>query len=309
MSRHTDVRDVVLHQGPLPHRDGRIEWPTHKKEPVEIAPHLWLGPLREAEAIMVACLPRGERFPRPVINIPVHYAMYRTGLPSDASRYGFDEDGRLRTAMQLSRIVRPTSLAYSPGARVRRGKGTRREINPFRVLGPGAATWVLDEDQNCLWDDDADELRRLIVAFRPKQLPVRIRRALWYHEYMHWMQLGDVRLPMLATALEALVHTSDRGHRGKRLGSTDQFVMRLDKLRGLVPGVKWRKSDLDVFYSHRSQLVHGQGAGRLRFSQRGRAVAARLEYGLRFILRESIHSRHVADIFRSDASVRTTLGF
>jgi hypothetical protein len=304
-----DVTDVILHTGAIPYKDGKLVWPTHTRRKISIAPDLWIGPRNDREAIMDACEPRGENTLKAIRQFPCHYAFFRTNPPNKGKRHGFDPDLRLRTAIQLSRIVRPTTTAYAYAARIIRGRGMRREIVAPRVGGPGYSAYVLDESRNCLWDENVTELRAIIEAFRPRRLPRRVRRALWHHEFTAWTHLVDLRLPQCVNGLEAFVHTDERSKGKKGMGSTRQFISRMTMLKQFVPGLTWTERDLEDAYDHRSRLVHGLGGGRAILTKRGLKVFLALEGGYREILKKCILTPVVAQIFSSETSIRTTLGF
>ena len=301
--------DIILHMGPLPERDGELIWPKHTRRRVQIADDIWLGPVRMRHAIMRACELRGERKLRPFHNVPSHFAFIRTSAPDPTDRYAFDGDARLRTALQLSRLVRPTATGLEYAVRVVRVPGERREVIPFDYRGLGATAHVFEENSDCLWDDDVKELARLLAAFEPKRLPNRVKRALWHHEMCAGLYYVELKLPLFVTGLEALIHTDERGRGRRAMGSTEQFVQRLLRLRQFVPELHWTERQLSDVYDHRSRLVHGRGGGDAVLNPQGRAVVRALEHGYRAIVRKCIYSQAVADVFASDASIRATLGF
>lgn len=301
--------DIILHMGSLPHRDGKLIFPRHTKRRVQVAKDIWLGPIRIRQAILRACELRGENVLRPFHNVPAHFGLFRTNAPKPHDRYAFDDDRRLRTALALSRLVRPTSTGLEYAVRLVRVPNLRREIIPFDSRGLGATAHVFDKDNDCLWDEDAKELTALLAAFKPKSLPNRVSAAMWHHEVSAGLYYVEMKLPQLVTGLESLVHTDDRELGKKfRMGSTDQFVERLFRLRQFVPSLRWTKAQLLDFYDHRSQLVHGRGGGHLVLTAKGRATVLAVELGYREVVKRCIHSKHVAEIFESESSVRTALG-
>lgn len=302
------VTDVVLHTGALPHIGNRIVWPQHTRRPIELAADIWLGPVEHADQVMDACVPRGENFPVPIRQYPSHYGFIRTAAPDPEDSFGFDRDLRLRTAIQLSRLARPTHIGTAYAARVFEASSERR-IVPFMARGHGAVSYTSEGGETALWDEDVVVLQNLLAAFNVDRLPNRVLRALWYHEYIFGARYIEVRFPHLITALEALVHTDERRRSGTYKGSTDQFVHRLAKLASLVPGLLWTDAELANAYDYRSGLVHGRLPGEAAMQPVARAAYNALENGLRVVLTAAILHPNVADIFRSDSEIRTTLGF
>jgi len=307
-----DVRttDIVLNTGPLDFPDDRLEFPKFTRRAARLADDLWIGRHAVREAVMDACELRGENSLQAIRQFPSHYGFYRTNAPHAANRYRFDSDNRLRTCLQLSRLIRPSSTGYCYAARIIRDRGRRREIVPFHWRGIGTYAYQLEEGANWFSDEDVAALRSLLTAFRPDALPHRVKRALWYHEYIFWTQMIDVRWPLCVTALEALVHTDDSDVSvRKRMGSTEQFVQRLSHLSQFVPGLTWTTESLRDIYDRRSGLVHGVGRGADAMTPGARRLYLCAEQGLRAILVGSIRKAVIAELFATKASIRTGLGF
>jgi hypothetical protein len=284
--------------------------PEFARTPIELAPGIWLGPAPFAEQILDASQPAGHNTPRPIRQFRSLYAFYRTyENPPYPDRHDFDSDHQLRTTLQLSRLIRPTSTSWEYAAQVWESNDNELEILPAGFTGVGSQAFVLNEDSDWLRDEDGHTLRELLKAFTPETLPERITRALWYHEYLCWLYLVDVRWPLGVTALESLVHTNDFTlPRSKRLGSTAQFVMRLMRLRELVPDLRWTTEDLEAIYDRRSALVHGVGKSAGEIPDEDRRLIGLQEEGLRAILLAGITRPNLAAVFNSEDSVRTSLG-
>lgn len=258
---------------------------------------------------MDACQLRGANTLKPIRQYTSHFAFIRTNPPNPTERYKFDPDSRLRTALQLSRLIKPTNTAYEYAARIITAKRMRREIVPYSVRGIGAHAVSIDDDTNWFGDDHVDALRELLKIFAPATLPERLARALWYHEYVAWTHMIDVRWPLCVTALEALIHTDDSDRpRRSRSGSTKQFVGRLLKLTTYVSGLGWSEAALRAIYDRRSGLVHGVGRGADALTAEGKRLYMAAENGLRTILLAAVRDSSIADIFRTRASIRAALG-
>jgi hypothetical protein len=283
--------------------------PSFSNKPLQLAADLWLGPVPQVELLLDACEHRGHNSPKPFRQFASLYGFYRTyegvELPD---RHSFDPDRRLRTCLQLSRLVRPTSVSYEFAGQIWGSDTEDLEIIPAGFTGVGSQAFVLDEDQDWFRDEDGLALRDLLSSFEPARLPPRLHKALWYHEYLSWIYLVDVRWPLGVTALEALVHT-DESDRSVRLGSTEQFVRRLLKLREFIPSLPWTEQDLSSIYDRRSALVHGVAERTSALEPDDLRLMTLEEEGLRTVLLASIRGPETAAIFETATSVRTYLGF
>lgn len=283
--------------------------PDITRSAVEIAPGIWLGPTPFAEQILDACQPIGHNMKRPYLQFGSLYGFYRVYESAPyPERHDFDPDRRLRTALQLSRLVRPTSTSWEYAAQIWQD-GATPEILPARFTGVGSQAFVLNEDEDWLRDEDVEALRGVLKIFAPEVLPERLKKALWYHEYLCWLYFVDVRWPLGVTALEALIHTNDFSlPRPQRMGSTAQFVRRLTRVRELLPSLQWTKADLEAIYDRRSALVHGVGKSAGEIPEEDLGLIRLEEEGLRRILLAGILDPGIAALFRDDSSVRGHLG-
>jgi len=279
----------------------------HLHEPVALGKDVHLGPFELADRVIAACQSLGENWK------PPHewstYAFWRTGAPYVLDGLiKFDVDRRLSTCIQLSRLVRPTSIGYYRAARLITWPGKALEIVPARYQGRGTIAVVIDTEQDWIRDADIQPIRDLFAAFKPDALPKRVKRALMYHEYAHGLADIDVRWPIIVTAAEALVHTDERkkifGKGG--MAVTEQFVLRLDRLAQRFPAIDWDKDYLRDAYEHRSSFAHGGGLGAMT-EQGSIAMYSRMEKGLREILREAILNPASAAIFANDGDIRAAL--
>jgi len=82
--------------------------------------------------------------------------------------------------------------------------------------------------------------------------PRRVSRALWYYDYAQKTYYADLRWTLIATALEALIHT------GKR-GSTKHFSRRVPALAAEVGAASLTPDTCEDAYGYRSRLSHGDG--------------------------------------------------
>jgi len=155
-----------------------------------------------------------------------------------------------------SGIYHPTTISLRYSARaVLHLDGEVDEIIPGPIYGSGSEVWLASTKnyRNWLTESDIDPLRDLVnqASFILKNMPPRLSRAMWYHEYASRIEYIDVRWTLICTGLESLVKTD-------RHGSTKQFKTRLIAL-AVELGVPLTDLDADTAYDYRSGLVHGQG--------------------------------------------------
>lgn len=305
------IMDVVLAVGPIPTKAGApVSWEKHFDRNVHIIDDLWIGPLRRIKnGVMDGAEPRGQNYRPGFRQYGSLYGFFRKNAPTGGGSYrNWDADGKLWHCVQMARIIRPHSIGGEYAARVVWEKGRRRQVIPARFSGMGSAAYVGREDENWIRDADVVELRDLLTAFRPDQLPDRVKRAMFYHEIAHQIRYIEIRWPLVVTALEALIHTDDRRLPKKRsMGSTKQFTTRLNSLNAYIPALAWTESDLTRIYDYRSASAHGAGLGSEALNPRVMKLYHVVEDGLRAIIIACIKQPAVAAIFASNTSVRSKL--
>lgn len=271
--------------------------PRHLHEKVSLANDLSIGRVTaHTEQVLDACDLIGIRWKRPFRAFGSQYGIARLAPPGHPSQ--FDPDLRLRTCVQLSRVVHPTALGYVfAGRLITEDDGTIVEFAPARLLGAGRHAFVADPTQNWLGDDHVAVLQQLLAAFNPDAYPQRVLNALFYHEYVHQLQTIDARWPLAVTGLESLIHT-DRNH------STRQFVQRLLGLQSTLGVAIANGEDLQAIYDRRSTLAHGQTLGGL--TPENKRLYDLLELLLRTAIKNAILSLAFSDLFRDDARIRAT---
>lgn len=290
----TPVSDVILALGSIEALDGPL--PRHLSEPVQLSASMWIGPIADSAAVRDACEPAAYRDRQVGQLVPCLYGLWCDRPAGDSDPHNFDSDQTLQTALALSRLVRPTSISLKYSAR-RIVHVNGIDYYPHNPFGPGSGAFVLDEASDYLDDLAVAETRALLAAFAPSTLPARVRRALWYHEYLCWNSLVDIRWPLAVTALEALVHTD-------RARSTDQFARRLAALVTHIPGLVWTESDLRDIYDARSGLVHGAETRIDLLTGPQRSLIEVTEQGLRTIVLAAIREPAVGSMFQDEASIK-----
>ena len=218
----------------------------------QLAPDLFISnlPHDTAQEIMDCCDPRCFGFSKPVRQTPQLYAFLRVN-ESGADLWDWKPDERLQQCVALSRLAHPTSIPFAYHAKIKlNDEGKLQELIPFDNSDRYA--WIAERDgRDWLTASDMPKLREL-VSHLPLSLPARVSRAFWYHERAARNYFADVRWALIATALEALVHT-DRTH------STAQFTSRTAKIAVALNCTYYDEGVAASFYDMRSQIAHGQG--------------------------------------------------
>jgi len=293
------IQDLVIHtnegiQGawilppPAPPLQGRFE----------LTDDLWIGPLDEdvAERVLDCCEPPGCWVKKPLRLFHQLYAYVREPVPPEA-KHKWDADNRLLDCVALSRLVHPTSVSFRyAGQIIYNSDGTVREVVPGPVQGHGADAWPPNEqDRDWLNDTDLELLKKLVSELPIANLPPRVWRAFWYHEFAARTGYADVRCTLIVTALEALVHTD-------RQNSTRQFTERVPQLAADLGVANLIKDDAETAYDLRSRLSHGQGLA--IFTQAEREIYEWMELILRAAIKRAILDKQFAVVFSSDDLIR-----
>jgi hypothetical protein len=245
-----------------------------------------------AEQIMDCCEQRVFGIPKPVRLSPQLYAFVRLN-PENDSIWDWVPDQRLEHCVALSRLVHPTSIPLSMHVKISVGAdGNLLELIPIETALQGA--FIADRGgRDWLTTGDARQLRDL-VSHLPLSVPKRVSRALWYFEMAARNYFADIRWTLIATGLEALVHT-ERGR------STHQFTTRTSRLAEFLKIAKFTRDAALSFYDLRSGLSHGQGLGTLAGPEQELYTMG--EDVLRTALLRSILDEAFASTFADTASI------
>lgn len=264
-----------------------------------LAPNIWIERLDAVVArhIAEACSPRNFNLPIQG-QLPHTYAFVRKsrcpGLFEDTG--GLDE---LWSVLNLSRIIRPTTMGNRFAARVSIVNGVVKQVMSYQPKGA-----MLDvfspkvSEQDWLGIPEAERLRSLMPWIITRELlPRRVHNAYWHHEYAMRTYYVDHRWSFVCTALEALVHSN-------RNGSTAQFVHRVGLLGG-GQGITFTEAELVRAYELRSGLVHGSQflSEQARLTDEELDLYHRLEDTLRAVLLRALEDRSFAANFTDEAAI------
>lgn len=242
-------------------------------------------------------IPTGYGVMKPVRQDSYFYAFVRQ-LPGPANIHEWDTDQRLQTAIALSRLIHPTSISFRHAARVEyQADGTLKCAYPAWLTGVDPDSWLAHEHDYRDWliEDEMNQLKALLAGSPLSALPIRLSRALWYHEYASRSYYGEIRWITVCVALESMLHTF-------RYHSTKQFVERVSPMSAIL-GVPLTAPEAETAYEMRSHLSHGDATGKL--SEADEEVYLKLERVLRAALKEAIVNPTFAAIFTDDNTVRS----
>ncbi len=293
------VRDVALQTNGNIH-NAPLEWSTIPASRYDLAPDLWVEklPSKVFWEIYDHCEPEGKwRGAKPGKQFAQLYTFVREVSNATAMDLNWDRDNRLHTCIALSRVVHPTTINYSAVARVTYGDdGSLLEIVPGPVKGHHSEAFLsVSETRDWLVVDELKELSVLLDRYNWPALPERVRRALWTYDYAASDYFIDTRWTLLSSAIEALVHTRQRG-------STAQFVDGLIKLASDVGVQAVTADEANRIYDLRSSLAHGQGLPQVSGEEERLYVL--METILRLALKQAILDPAYAEQFRSDRTIR-----
>lgn len=276
--------------------DEGFQWPQGVHQ---IGDDLFLGvfPHELQHEVVDHCTNRGDT--KIASAIAHHYAFWQT-VPADASPVHWGADGRLRQLLQVARLLRSHTGDLVDAAAIR-GHAGKVVVTPLH----GTEVHPVEPAEAWLRHTDMPDLQRLWATWTGlnygELLPTRVKRALWYFEYLQFVQEIDVRWPLLGTALEALVKVWD----AKDGGSTAVFA-RSGSALAQAAGLAWTESWLRDVYQMRSRFAHGQpptGASSATLDPAVLREYATFEEGMRQILRALVEDVTVRSVVANDDSV------
>jgi len=306
-----EITDLAMVEWPYADHDDKSTRPVvYFDEPVQIDGDLWIASLdRElTQWILDATEPPGRNY-HPHRIYTGGYAFIRSGAPAPEPNQGdFDPDMLLRTAIALSRLVHPTSIALTHAVRIKTYGEPRQkwQLTPHTEPNIGEAAFVLDVNDNWLIPEDVPALTSLVRAWHTTPLPKRLGATMWYYEVAARTYFSDIRWPLLVTALESLVRIrNEQDNQGRPVGSTRAFVTRLKHLGTLDASLSVSENDLRAMYTKRSDLVHALAL--VAMDEPTRSLYRQLDNLVRGILREAILDPKFAALFATDGSVSSAL--
>jgi len=268
-------------------------------ESIDLGHDVMITPVSVEAARYIAdmCEPHRLRTPPHDMTDPVRFAFIRQSGDSMPSQ--FDSDGRLVAALAVSRLVQPHSTGFELSARLTCTDGLDSIVEavtgPFK--GPAAFAYIPLGEQDGITHAGAKSAGTLFSAYWDgrNELPERVKRSLWRIEYAARSEYLEIRFLFLVSAIEALLKTD-------RHGATKQFRERSVQLASRYAGVVWAGDDADRAYDLRSEMSHGH---KVSMADPDLPLYVRLEKLARFAVIDAITTRVFAEVFASDATIRT----
>lgn len=296
------VFDVVLHTNGGMFRDGAerlMESSPPVKDRIEMGRGLWMGRLDAdlAKALMDTCEHKVLGTLTPIRQYAQMYA-YGHDRPPDAEIHRWDDDHRLSRLVAMSRLIHPSSVGFRYAARVRQTHDGLA-IVPAQLLGMSpdvylspshTRDWLTIAEAQLAGEVDAQAEHLTQPSF-----PKRVSRALWYFDYAQRTYYADLRWTMIATALEALIHTGTQG-------STRHFKYRVPALAADVGAPTMTTSESDAAYDFRSRLSHGD-AFLFDMPRADINLYDKLEETLRLAVLKAFRDPAFAGIFLDDSQI------
>ena len=226
------------------------------EERIELGGGLWVGRLESnlAKALMDTCEPVPLGIPKPIRQYAHFYTFVRE-LDDKAGLNQWDSDLRLQRCVALSRLIHPTTVGLRYAARVLNDpQPDSLKIVPAEIRGISMDFFLSPAHKHdWLTREEAEDLRQLLAIAEPLKAPTfpsRISRALWYFDYAQRTYFLDLRWTLIATALEALVHTG-KGN------SSAHFKRRVPALAAEVGAHLLSQSEAGEAWEFRCRLSHG----------------------------------------------------
>jgi len=270
-------------------------------ERIELGSGLWLGRFDSdlANTLMDACEPVLLGWPKAIRPFTQFYAYVRE-LDDSAELVGWDKDLRLQGCVAMSRLIRPTTVGFRYAARVHRNSTSQTvTIIPAEIRGISVDVYLSpSHERDWLSTDEAAMLAKLLAAAAPLQQPAfppRVSRALWYFDYAQRTYYADLRWTLIATAMEALVHTG-------KSDSTRHFKHRVPALASEVGAKTLTKSEAGLAWDFRSRLSHGDGF-LVAMPQADISLYDKLEETLRLAILKAFLEPSFASVFTDDEKI------
>jgi hypothetical protein len=235
--------------------------------------------------------------------------------PDDPSREFWDVTGReqqpLLRAVSLSRLVKPTSIAYS-NVWIRSSYKANEEVKHFSepVIGAYSVAFGLREHElNTITESDAFEMASLwdslscFLDDRYEPMYRRIVRALKRFELAHSIYFAELRYQLIHSALESMICTTHRFNKA-------QVTERLPQL---VPFVTTQQAEDiyklcgDLKHAAQAMLQNSAAEGPFSANDQVRIDCVRLLHeAVRHLLLRALKERAFADTLANVHVLSTT---
>lgn len=244
---------VILHIGAGPTHfqkaDG-LALIVNEGERFPLSEDIWVERLEEplAKRVQKACEP-------PHFNIDTQehdrhlYAFVQR--VADIEHRPYEGLEALHAVLALSRLIHPTSVGDRYCAKIFHYGLADSSIYAVQYRGISPDISLSAKQRDWLTPEDGTTLRGLMPWLsKDKSMHHRVHRAYWFHEYVMRSSTLDVRLPLVATGLEALINTSEQS-------SGTQFQVRVPQL-ATASGIVFSDAEAKQAWKLRSKLAHAE---------------------------------------------------
>jgi hypothetical protein len=244
---------VILHIGAGPTHFEEANGPAlivKDTERFSLSDDIWIERLDESlgKKVQMACEP-------PHYNIGTqehdrHLYAFVQRVP-DIENRPYEGLEMLHAVLALSRLIHPTSVGDRYCAKIFHYGLPDSSIYAVQYHGISPDIFLGSKQRDWLSAKDGETLRGLIPWLsKNKAMHHRVHRAYWYHEYVMRSSMLDIRLPLVATGLEALINTSERD-------SGAQFHVRVAQLAA-ASGIAFTELEAKKAWKLRSKLAHAE---------------------------------------------------
>lgn len=228
------------------------------EEPFELADRIWLCRIPDGlrDTVYRLCEPSvepDERVFRQYGQLYTAALFMGPSLPGTVG--GWDGYGFLSKFVTLSQLIHPTSIGFGNTAVFTYGPGgelLRAESGPCRGITEHA--FVLPNTRNWLSKAECQVLKDLFHNTDVDSLPDRVARAHWSLQHAAYQYFFEVKMMLVASGLDALVHVRTPSN---RLKTGAQFTRRSVALAREL-GVPFSIDEAKAVWAHRSDISHGR---------------------------------------------------
>lgn len=260
---------------------------------------IWIEQLDEplAKKVYKACEP-------PHYNIGTqahdwHLYAFVQRMP-DIEHHPYEGLETLHAVLALSRLIQPTSIGDRYCAKIFHYGLPDSSIYAIQYRGISPDVLLSAKQRNWLSVEDGKTLRGLMPWLsNNKPMHHRVHRAYWYHEYVMRSSVLDLRFPLVATGLEALINTSETDSGG-------QFRSRVPQIAKSC-GIDLSEAEAGKAWKLRSKLAHAEaflyGLDTILPENEHTELYEKLETVLRSTVRQCLLDESFGDQFRDKGAV------
>ena len=227
--------------------------------PFELADRLWICRMPDelCDIVYRVCEPRDEPQERisrqyeQLYTIALFIGPWPPGIIANWDDYGF-----LSKFQLLSQLAHPTSIGFRNTAALIFGpNGEFKQASPGPCRGIAEHAFTVPNTRNWLSQSECDLVKTLFHLSDPDKLPDRVMRAHWNLQYAAYEYFLEVRMMLVASGLDALVHFRTKGKRTVR--TDEQFTKRAVQLASEL-GIPFTQIDAEAIWDHRSDVMCGR---------------------------------------------------